>query len=196
MKFGISILTSRYRKVGGLCTLLFAALSAITTTTFAQQKRLSLETGLYLGTDAEGVFIGPALSAGMGYALGKQIIVSTQYTFYYSRISGPETFMTHTFDALFTFQFQNVFKPGKGFYFGIGPAWQYRKQTPEEIMVERNNYWLGVFAMGYRCPLNEQKKINNLAIELKGFGPYIEEDPLGDYVEGLTQLMLGVRCRF
>lgn len=186
----INLLSMRHSSLPGCFFFL------LSTSLFSQSSQLSFNTGLSVGTDAEGVFIGPALTLGVGYELSKNLMVSTQYTFYYSRISGPETFMTHTLDALFTVQFQNVFNPKKGFFFSIGPAWQYRKQTPEEIMVERNNYWLGVFAMGYRFPLNEQKKINNLAIELKGFGPYIEEDPLGDYVEGLTQLMLGVRCRF
>jgi hypothetical protein len=187
---------SQHHKNASIQSLLFVTLLALSLTSSAQQKRLSLETAVYLGTDAEGVFIGPALSAGLGFALVQQVIVSTNYTFYYSKISGPETFMTHTLDALITYQFQNMFNPKKGFFIGAGPAWQYRRQTPEIYAPERTSYWLGACSIGYRFPVKENKTISHLGVELKGFGPYIEKDPAGDYVEGLTQLMLGIRFRF
>ncbi|MFN3840652.1 MAG: hypothetical protein ACK4RF_08085 [Cyclobacteriaceae bacterium] len=46
--------------------------------------------------------------------LGDYVSVSTSYTFYYSRISGPETFMTHTLDLTPLFQFEK----DQGIYHG------------------------------------------------------------------------------
>lgn len=58
--------------------------------------------------------------------------------------------MTHTVDLTPIFQFQSLFRKGRCFYIGAGPAWQYRRQTPEELMVERSRYWLAAFNLGYR----------------------------------------------
>lgn len=164
--------------------------------TFGQDKKLFFETALRLGTDAEMVFIGPAISAGAGINLGDYVSVSTSYTFYYSRISGPETFLTHTVDLVPVFQFQNPFRKGHGLYIGVGPAWQYRKQTPEELMVEDPRYWLAAFNLGYRFTPTLFSQEWALAIDLKGFGPYQQDEPDGQYIEVLTQLMLGIRLRF
>jgi hypothetical protein len=162
-----------------------------------QDKKFFFEAALRLGTDAELVFVGPALSAGAGINLGDYLSVSTSYTFYYARISGPETFMTHTVDLTPVFSFQNPFDKNRSIYFGLGPAWQYRRQTPEESMVEKSRYWLGSFNLGYRFQTTLAGKQRNLAIDLKAFGPYKEKKPHDAYyLEVLTQLMLGVRLRF
>ena len=63
-----------------------------TVQTYGHDKRFFFETSLRLGTDAEMVFIGPALSTGAGINLGDYVSVSTSYTFYYSRIQGPDTY--------------------------------------------------------------------------------------------------------
>ncbi len=174
----------------------FLVAIAVATTTYGQEKKFFFETALRLSTDAEIVFIGPTLSAGAGINLGDYVSVSTSYTFYYSRIKGPETFMTHTVDLTTLFQFQSLFHKGQGFYIGMGPAWQYRRQSPEELMVEKPRYWLASFNLGYRFTPTVGGKKQALALDLKGFGPYIENDHAGQYVEVLTQLMLGVRLRF
>jgi hypothetical protein len=157
-----------------------------------QDKKFFFEAALRLATDAELVFVGPALSAGAGINLGEYLSVSTCYTFYYARISGSETFMTHTVDLTPVFSFQNPFDKNQGLYFGLGMAWQYRRQTPEEMMVERPRYWLGTFNLGYRFRPTLAGKERALAVDLKVYGPYKEEP---DYMEVLTQLMLGIRLR-
>lgn len=160
----------------------------------AQNNRFFAETALRLSADAEMVFIGPALAAGAGVNLGKYLSASASYTFYYSRISGPETLVTHTLDLLPVFQFQSPFHKNKGIYLGAGPAWQHRKQSPE--MVSRSAYRLAAFTIGYRFPLAAFGKPRVAAIDLKGFGPYTERDVNGTYTEVLTQVMLGMRLRF
>lgn len=91
------------------------------------------------------------------------------------------------------FHFQNVFNSAKGLYVGVGPALQFRKQEPEELMVERPSYWTAAFNAGYCFPVTLNKKPRSLSVDLKA---YSDKDPAGDYVETLTQIMLGLRLRY
>ena len=160
-------------------------------------RKWFLETAIRFTGDAEMVFIGPSVGVGVGVNLGKRLSVSTSYTFFKSSLSNPdETFRTHTIDLISNFHFQNVFNPAKGLYVGVGPALQFRKQELEELMVERPTYWTAVFNVGYRFPVTLNKKPRSLSVDLKATGPYSEKHPQGEYVEALTQFMVGVRLRY
>lgn len=175
------------------CTILFYLL--ICSCSVAQKPAAwYIEPGIHLSADAELVYLFPSIMLGGGLQLGERVDVSASYTFFYARIKGPETFRTHTIQIVPHFYFQNVFDPTKGLYLGLGAAWQNRKQTPEELMVSDPSYWAGVFNIGYRFPLAVNKKKRMAKIDLQAIGPYIDKEE--DYVEGITQLMLGIKLRF
>lgn len=168
-------------------------LSAYSLTLAQKPASWYVEPGLHLTADAELVYLFPSLMLGGGFQLSERIDVSAGYTFFYARIKGPETFRTHTLQLVPHYYFQNVFDPAKGLYLGLGGAWQNRKQTPEELMVSNPSYWAGVFNIGYRFPITIKQKQRIAKIDLQAIGPYIEKEE--DYVEGLTQIMLGIKLR-
>jgi hypothetical protein len=174
------------------------AFSIICFAASAQQKKLFAEAAIRLSGDAELAFVGPAFSAGGGVNLGKRFSFAASYTFFAARFrddAGRQTFKTNTLDLVGLYHFQNVFNPAKGFYAGGGAGIQSRK-TSETFVIQQNSYTVAVFNIGYRFPVLVHGKKRSLSIDAKAMGPYIEHLADGDYVEVLTQLMIGVRFRY
>lgn len=179
--------------------VILALTAFINTTCFSQHTKFFIESAIRFTGDAEMAFIGPSFSAGPGVQIGNHLSISSTYTFFYDSYSSgsdKETFRTHTIDLLPIYHFNELDKSLRGFYMGIGLAWQNRKMTPESIMIERPSYITAVFNLGYQWPVKMNKIERGLALEWKAIGPYKETYDNGGYLEQFTQFMIGVRLRY
>lgn len=176
-----------------LCVLLCFFMSSR-----AQEKSpWFLEAAVRFTGDAEMAFIGPSFSLGTGVSTGKKWSFTSSYTFFASRYRSEEyveKFSTHTIDLLANRNFLNVFNPAKGWYLGAGIAWQARKASPDELDIEKGNYFTAAFNAGYYFPITIRKKLRTLSIDWKAFGPYTE--PGEHYTEVFTQFMIGLKLRY
>jgi hypothetical protein len=160
-----------------------------------QSNRWFGQGAIHVGTDAEVVFVGPALSLGVGRYLGKQWQATTSYSYFGARLSDPsEKLSTHTLLLMGAYRFQNPFDPEKGFYAGVGTGIQFRNQEP--ALIKKDSYWLAAVNLGYRFPFMLMKKKKSLGIDLMAMGPYSEKSDTGEYTEVITQLMLGLTLQF
>jgi len=177
----------------------FILVATLTISGKCQETQLFIESAVRFTGDAEMVFIGPSFSIGPGIRIGKQFTLSATYTFFYDSYSDSndnETLRMHTLDLLPLYHFNEITKSPRGFYAGIGLAWQNRKLTPESLMIERPSYVTAVFNIGYQFPIKINEKQSGLAIEWKATGPYKELSDTERYVEQFTQFMIGVRFRY
>jgi len=171
----------------------------VNTACFSQDTRFFIESAIRFTGDAEMAFVGPSISAGPGVEIGNHLSISSTYTFFYDSFSSgndKETFRTHTIDLLPIYHFNEIDKSPRGFYMGMGLAWQNRKMTPESLMIEKPSYITAVFNIGYQFPVNLKEKERGLAIEWKATGPYKENSDTDKYLEQFTQFMIGLRFRY
>jgi hypothetical protein len=158
-----------------------------------------IEGAIHFSGDAEMGFIAPAFGVAGGIELQNRWSASLGYTYFgdtYREEDYTETIRLHTFALLVNHQFQNPFNKHKGFYVGLGPAVQFRKQSPPELMTDKSYYWCGAFTLGHRFPVTVRGKVRSLSIDWRAFGPYTERSDQGDYVEVFTQFMIGLRFRY
>jgi hypothetical protein len=174
-------------------------ISNLTISGNSQVSQLFIESAIRFTGDAEMAFIGPSFSVGPGIRLGNHFTISSTYTFFYDSYSDggdQETFRAHTIDLLPIYHVGEINKSLRGFYLGMGLAWQNRKQTPESLMIEKPSYLTAVFNIGYQFPIKLNEKERGLAIEWKATGPYRETSDTDQYLEQFTQFMIGLRFRY
>jgi hypothetical protein len=178
-------------------TILFV--SNLTIPANSQGSKFFIESAIRFTGDAEMAFIGPSFSIGPGIRLGNHFTLSSTYTFFYDTYSDgddKETFRAHTIDLLPIYHVGEINKTLRGFYLGMGLAWQNRKQTPKSLMIEKPSYLTAVFNLGYQFPIKLNEKERGLAIEWKATGPYRETSDTDQYLEQFTQFMIGLRFRY
>jgi hypothetical protein len=179
--------------------LIIVLLCFIANACLAQPKRFFTEAAIRFTGDAELAFVGPSVGVGTGLRFGEYVAISTNYTFFHAAYTSNgqrSTFTTHTLDVMAAYQFKEIFNPARGLYLGTGVGCQFRRNTPAIEALKKPVYLVAILNVGYRFPITLNKKPYQLAIELKGMGPYQEKHSEGQYLELLTQTMAGVSLRF
>jgi hypothetical protein len=155
---------------------------------------------LYVTTDAEAVYIGPAFSAGVNYKGKKKTSVNILLHYFGARVN--EQLYFDAFDAgifrlislAFMPQIDLGRKPGKGVFISGGITYQYRTENYQNGIseaIEKKGMFLPTVKIGYGLPVNKQR--NAIAFEIFGTGPYTIQYENGSVTELLTQLSVGLR---